>query len=47
MKLNKRRMFEMKKNEDGIGPFFRNMQGSYIVMAFAYVVFGHRLLIKP
>ena len=47
MKLNKRRMFEMKKNEDGIGTFFRKMQGSYIVMAVAYVVFGLSLLIKP
>ena len=47
MKLNKRRMFEMKKNEDGIGTFFRKMQGSYIVMAVAYVVFGLSLLVKP
>lgn len=47
MKLNKRRMFEMKKNEDGIGTFFRKMQRSYIVMAVAYVVFGLSLLIKP
>ena len=47
MKLNKRRMFEMKKNEDGIGTFFRKMQESYIVMAVAYVVFGLSLLIKP
>ena len=47
MKLNKRRMFEMTKNEDGIGTFFRKMQGSYIVMAVAYVVFGLSLLIKP
>lgn len=47
MKLNKKRMFEMKKNEDGIGTFFRKMQGSYIVMAVAYVVFGLSLLIKP
>lgn len=46
MKLNKRRMFEMKKNEDGIGTFFRKMQGSYIVMAVAYVVFGLSLLIN-
>ena len=37
----------MKKNEDGIGTFFRKMQGSYIVMAVAYVVFGLSLLIKP
>ena len=37
----------MKKNEDGIGIFFRKMQGSYIVMAVAYVVFGLSLLIKP
>ena len=34
----------MKKNEDGIGTFFRKMQGSYIVMAVAYVVFGLSLL---
>lgn len=47
MKLNKRRMFEMKKNEDGIGTFFRKMQRSYIIMAVAYVVFGLSLLIKP
>ena len=37
----------MKKNEDGIGTFFRKMQGSYIVMAVAYVVFGLSLLVKP
>ena len=47
MKLNKSMMFEMKKNEDGIGTFFRKMKGSYIVMAVAYVVFGLSLLIKP
>ena len=45
--VKRRRMFEMKKNEDGIGTFFRKMQGSYIVMAVAYVVFGLSLLIKP
>jgi len=45
--LTKRRMFEMKKNEDGIGTFFKKMQGSYIVMAVAYVVFGLSLLVKP
>ena len=37
----------MKKNEDGIGTFFKKMQGSYIVMAVAYVVFGLSLLVKP
>lgn len=41
-------MFGKDKNENGgNNSFFKKVQGSYIVPAVAYVVFGLSLLIKP
>lgn len=36
-----------KSDKDGYSSFLKKMQGSYVVLAVAYVVFGLSLLIKP